>query len=201
MSVMADVRLWPLEDRPLTVADLERTPDDGNRYELVNGVLVVSPAPNFLHQLIATRLTFLLVLRCPAAMTVVSPIGMNIADDHHRIPDLAIVRSNQVRPGQDYPDTPPLLAVEVASRSTDKQDRTTKKDEYAVFGIPSYWLVKPHHERPTITAYELRGDGYVIAAEVTGEDTFRVDKPFEFSVAPALLVADAARWTAALPKR
>jgi hypothetical protein len=45
MSVMTEARLWPIEDRLLTVHDLARTPDDGNRYELVNGVLVVTLRP------------------------------------------------------------------------------------------------------------------------------------------------------------
>lgn len=199
MSVMTEARLWPTDGRSLTVDDLERTPEDGNRYELVNGVLVVSPAPDFMHQLVASRLNFLLMLRCPAGFNAVTPLGMTIANDHHRIPDIGVVRTAEMS-GKKYADTPPVLAVEVASRSTDKQDRTSKKDEYAAFGITSYWLVTPDRGRPVLTAYELRGDDYEPVAVVSGEDLFRTNKPFEFSVVPALLVADDARWTASLPK-
>jgi Uma2 family endonuclease len=200
MSVMTEARLWPIEDRPLTVDDLARTPDDGNRYELVNGVLVVTPAPGYTHQLVATRLTILLGIHAPTDFNVVSPVGMNIAPDHHRIPDLAVVRTEQMLPGMDYPDTPPALVVEVASPSTAKQDRSTKKDEYAAFGIESYWLIAPDHQKPQIVAYELGGTTYEPVAVVTGEDEFRTERPFPFSVVPALLVADSARWTAALPR-
>ena len=51
-----------------------------------------------------------------------------------------------------------------------------------------------------LTAYQLSGDCYEPVAIVSGEDTFRTDMPFPFSVVPALLVADNARWTAALPR-
>jgi Uma2 family endonuclease len=200
MSVLTEARLWPIEDRPLTVDDLARTPDDGNRYELVNGVLVVTRAPGFTHQLVATRLTFLLVLHCTAGFDVVSPVGLNLAPDHHRIPDLAVLRTDQVLPGMEYPDTPPALVVEVASPITAKQDRSSKKDEYAAFGIESYWLVTPDRRRPVLTAYQLSGGCYEPVAVVSGEDTFRTEMPFPFSVVPALLVADNARWTAALPR-
>ncbi len=200
MSVMTEARLWPIEDRPLTVDDLARTPDDGNRYELVNGVLVVTPAPGFTHQLVVTRLAILLGIRASADFNVVSPVGMNIAKDHHRIPDLAVVRTAQMRPGLEYPDTPPALVVEVASPSTAKQDRSSKRDEYAAFGIESYWLVTPDRQRPVLTAYQLSEDCYEPVAVVSGEDTFRTEMPFPFSVEPALLVADNARWTAALPR-
>lgn len=115
MSVMTEARLWPIEDRPLTGGDLARTPDDGNRYELVDGVLVVTPAPNLTHQLVATRLTVLLGIHAPTDFHVVSPIGMNIAPDHHRIPDLAVVRTEQMLPGLEYPDTPPSVSSSTGS--------------------------------------------------------------------------------------
>jgi Uma2 family endonuclease len=197
---MTEARLWPLHDRPLTVDDLERTPDDGNRYELVDGVLVVTPAPDYNHQLVASRLNFLLMLQCPAGFNAVTPVGVNIRRDHHRIPDVAVVRTADMTGGKKYPDTPPVLVVEVASPSTAKQDRTSKKDEYAAFGVDAYWLVTPDRRAPSLTAYELRGGIYEPVAVVTGEEVFKTDTPFAFSVVPALLVADDARWAASLPK-
>lgn len=199
MSVMPVARIWPREDRPLTVDDLRRLPDDGNRYELVNGILEVTPAPGRPHQQVATRLSFLLTLAAPAGVDVLSPVGMNLARDHHRIPDIAVVRSEP--PGEDddaYVESPPLLAVEVASRSTQKLDRTTKKAEYAAFGIRSYWLVTTDRALPTLTAYELRRGRYHDVGVVAGENEFRTELPFSVGVAPALLVADSHRWTEAL---
>jgi hypothetical protein len=58
MAVMTEQRLLPA-DRPLTVADLDDTPDDGQRYELDDGVLVVSPAPMAIHQRVLRRLQIL----------------------------------------------------------------------------------------------------------------------------------------------
>jgi hypothetical protein len=56
MSVMTAPQFVLAADRPLTVADLDRTPDDGCRYELDDGVLVVSPAPMPIHQRVLHRL-------------------------------------------------------------------------------------------------------------------------------------------------
>lgn len=182
---MTQAPIWPVEvGRALTVADLERTPCDGNRYELVNGVLVVSPFPGNWHNLIATRLMTLLMCRCPAGLTV--------------IPDIAVLRSDTMSREEEYPTIPPALVIEVAAASTAKQDRTSKKDEYSAFGIDSYWLVTPDHERPVLTAYELVDGTYQPVAVVSGEELFRTDRPFQFSVVPAHLVAEDDRWRAVL---
>jgi Uma2 family endonuclease len=67
MGVMRLGRIWPTEDRPLTVEDLRRLPDDGNRYELVDGVLEVTPAPFVNHERVVSRLQYLLQSRCRTA--------------------------------------------------------------------------------------------------------------------------------------
>ena len=60
MSVMTIPEAWYVQDRTLTVEDMENMPDDEFRYELDDGILIVSPAPSRLHQLAVTRLTVLL---------------------------------------------------------------------------------------------------------------------------------------------
>lgn len=115
MSVMRinDVQLP--DDRPLTVDDLARLPDDGNRYELAYGVLEVSPAPIGDHEVALHRLEFLLELQLPAELMLTRGQGVNLHGDptRHRIPDTTIVR------GEEYESTyqvrPAVLAVEVAS--------------------------------------------------------------------------------------
>jgi Putative restriction endonuclease len=83
-------------------------------------------------------------------------------------------------------------------RTSQKLDRTTKKTEYAAFGIRSYWLVTTDRALPTLTAYELRRGEYHGVGVVAGADEFRTRLPFPFSVVPSLLVADSDTWTAAL---
>ena len=60
--------------------------------------------------------------------------------------------------GDGFITQPPVLAIEVASRSTRKRDRTTKKENYAAFGIKLYWIVVP--EPASLTVYKLNGSGY-----------------------------------------
>jgi hypothetical protein len=56
MSVVTIAEAWPAAGHPFTVAELDRMPDDGRRYELLDGVLIVSPRPTTIHQVVAGRL-------------------------------------------------------------------------------------------------------------------------------------------------
>jgi Uma2 family endonuclease len=178
--------VWPREERSLTVADLERTPDDGCRYELDDGVLVVSPAPTNLHQLALTRLTIVVGIACPPEFVVLSGPGVTISEIQHRIPDVAVVRTAWFEPG--YSTRPPVLAVEVASPRTRVYDRNRKKDVYEKFGIASYWIVVPDRDRPELTAFELRDGRYEQVAQVGGDEEFEAVRPFPVSVVPSRLV-------------
>jgi Uma2 family endonuclease len=153
MGVMALSEVWP-PDRLLTVDDLLDQPDDGNRYELVHGVLDVTPAPRSSHNRAATRLAIMLGMRCPDDHEVLAGNGVNFARDHHRIPDVIIVHSEWVRRTV-FIEQPPPLAIEVTSRSTRFRDTITKKREYEKFGIRSYWIVDPDYHRPCLTVFEL----------------------------------------------
>jgi hypothetical protein len=69
MDAMTDPYLWSGQDRMLTVEDMENMPDDEFRYELDDGVLIVSPAPSRLHQLAVARLTVVLSAACPPSLS------------------------------------------------------------------------------------------------------------------------------------
>ncbi|WP_020573455.1 Uma2 family endonuclease [Actinopolymorpha alba] len=192
MTVMSLYDVWP-RDRPLTVDDLERLPDDGYRYELVDGVLEVSPAAFPEHDLFAFRLGWLLEFYNPDDLAVAAPLGLTMAEDHHRIPDVGVVRSEWFE-RREHIGQPPLLVVEVASTSTRKKDRTTKKREYAEFGIPSYWIGIPDDDRPSLTAFELIDGHYEQTAFAAGDEVFKVDRPYPFTVVPRLLTEPGNAW-------
>lgn len=176
--------------RPLTVEDLRRMPDDGRRYELVGGRLDVSPAPVYLHTLIESRLTFHLTAVAPDDVTVLTGPGINLSAEgtHHRIPDLAVIRTEDAtRP---YLTRPPLLAVEVVSPESVFRDHHTKLREYAEFGIASYWIVNPSADKPGIAEFRLDGDRYVEHAQVFGENVFATDVPFPVPIVPHWLLAE-----------
>jgi Uma2 family endonuclease len=186
MSVMSSPDIWSGQDRMLTVADMADMPDDEFRYELDDGVLIVSPAPSSLHQLAVTRLALMLSAACPAELVVLAGVGVNITRFQHRVPDLAVVRSDSFETV--FQEGPPVLAVEVASPRTRLYDRNRKKDIYEGFGISSYWIVTPERDRPDLIVFELRSGKYELVAQVTGDDAFEVKLPFPVAIVPSRLV-------------
>lgn len=195
MSAMPLIDVWP-PDRLLTVDDLLDQPDDGNRYELVRGVLDVTPAPRNSHNRAVGRLTILLGMQCPEGLEVLPGNGVNLARDHHRIPDVIVVHSEWIRQSI-FIERPPSLAIEVTSRSTRFRDRVTKKREYEKFGIQSYWIVEPDNH-PSLTVFELDKTTYRQVAQVSDDEPFHSTRPFPITIAPALLVADGNAWKAGL---
>jgi Uma2 family endonuclease len=170
----------------LTVEDMENMPDDEFRYELDDGVLIVSPAPSSLHQLAVTRLVVLLSAACPAGLTVLAGVGVNISRHQHRVPDVAVVRADSF--GTFFQEVPPALVVEVASPRTRLYDRNRKKDTYEGFGVPVYWIVEPDPDHPELTVFGLRAGRYEQVAHVTGGQQYRATAPFPVTVVPAALV-------------
>jgi Uma2 family endonuclease len=189
MNVMTASRTaWP-DDRPMTVEDLNRLPGDGCRYELDDGVLVVSPPPANIHQLVASRLQTLLDVSCPPEYLVISGNGVEISSTQYRIPDLVVVLADQYEVTRASTSRPPVLAIEVASPATAIYDRNRKKDVYASFGIAFYWIVTPSLDKPRLVAYELSRGGYREIADVSGDQVFTATRPFAVRVVPSELVA------------
>src|SRR5260221_3252113 len=96
MSVITAAGTGLPTDRPLTVEDLDLLPDDGNKYELDDGVLVVSPAPALNHQFVLARLTVLLDAARPAEFLVLPGPGVWMTRYQYRIPDLGAVRDHSL---------------------------------------------------------------------------------------------------------
>ena len=170
--------------RPLTRADLEDLPDDGHRYELIDGVLIVSPSPRFAHQDVVAHLHLLLAKDCPADLKVLfAPFAVALADDTEVQPDLLVAPRAQFT-DKELPG-PPLLAVEVLSPSTRRVDLLLKRDRLQAAGVPSYWLVDP--DGPAITVLELVDGAYVEVAHAAGDEVCSVERPYPLTVVPALL--------------
>ena len=96
MSAVSIAEAWPARGRPFTVEDLDRLPDDGRRYELLDGVLVVSPRPNTIHQLAATRLATLLDNACPGDLCVLAESAVQLTADTEFDPDVVVVRQQDI---------------------------------------------------------------------------------------------------------
>lgn len=171
--------------RPLTRADLEQMPDDGHRYELLDGALLVTPAPSVRHQHVLGRLYAVLDKACAADLLVLfAPVDVPLTEHTVLQPDLLVVRKEDVlaeRPLR------PLLAVEVLSPSTRRLDLTVKREALEASGCPSYWTVDP--EAAELRAWELREGRYVEVAHLTADEAFVFTHPFVVGLAPAQLTA------------
>ncbi|WP_026124022.1 Uma2 family endonuclease [Nocardiopsis chromatogenes] len=174
----------------LTVDDLARMPDDGSKYELVDGRLEVTPAPVFDHTRVEGRLQTYLGNLAPDGFEVLPDPGMNLDGDpsRHRRPDLAVIREGEeARP---YLTRPPLLVVEVLSPESTIRDTHRKRAEYAEFGIESYWIVAPSVEKTAVFEMRLDGGLYRDVQEVLDTDVFETDAPFPLRLVPRWLTAD-----------
>jgi len=183
MSVVTIAEAWPAAGRPFTVAELDRMPDDGRRYELLSGVPVVSPRPTTVHQFVAMRLLRVLADACPEDLCVVPEPAVMLDPQTEFDPDLVVVRMDQIG-GAKFTE-PPLLVVEIRSPSTALIDLNRKKAAYERFGVRSYWIVNPEPPQPELTVYELRDGRYALVATTSG--SFVADRPFTVSINPARL--------------
>jgi Uma2 family endonuclease len=172
--------------RPFTVDDLEGMPDDGNRYELIDGMLLVSPAPGWEHQEMGFALGVQLRALCPSDMrALMAPFAVQTAFDSEVQPDVIVARYVDFR-SKNLP-VAPLLAVEVLSHSTRLKDRNLKKAHYERIGVDSYWILDPV-EPGALEAFELDGGVYRQVAHVEGDEGFRATRPFPVTVVPARLL-------------
>ena len=171
--------------RALTRADLEAMPDDGHRYELVDGTLVVTPAPAWRHQRAVLELAVRLRESCPEDLEVlIAPFAVALTEDTELQPDVLVARRSELT--QRELPTAPRLAVEVLSPSTRLIDLNLKKARFEVAGTPAYWVVDPLTAR--LIAWELREGVYVEVADVTCDAEFEATVPFAVTVVPSSLI-------------
>lgn len=137
-----------------TYDDLAETPDDGNRYEIINGELIVSRSAFVDHQRIVGRLTLALSRFVNARQlgeVFISPLDVVLSPYNSVQPDLFFITRDRLphligRVITGAPD----LAVEVLSERSRRIDLVRKKALYATAGVPEYWAVDPDHRAVTV---------------------------------------------------
>ena len=163
----------------LTYADYVTLPDDGRRYEILDGELAVTPAPGRRHQTIVGELFSLLHAHVKArglGQVFVSPFDVILDDTSIVQPDIVYIAGARLSiVAERGVEGAPSLAVEVISPSTRQRDRNAKLQLYARHGVPHFWIIDP--ETRSIDAYVLRSGAYVLEAHAAGDDPLRAE-PF-----------------------
>ncbi len=153
----------------LTYADYLKTPDD-ERYELLNGELVMSPSPKELHQSISGVLYFMIVTfvrERSLGKVYFAPFDVVLSDTNVVQPDLLFVSNARASIiTADNVQGAPDLVVEILSPATAERDRTIKLDLYAQHGVKEYWIVDP--DARTIMVL-VRGENGFEVAGIYGE--------------------------------
>ena len=157
----------------LTIADLDATPDDGNRYELIEGEIYMSRSPSLTHQQVVHNLDvdLGLYLRNNPIGVLVPGAGIVFDDFNGVIPDLLFVSNErwaEVASGERL-SGPPDLVIEVLSpgAENERRDRNLKKKVYGRFGVKEYWIVDPVNR--AIEVYSLRKRGMDLIATFSGD--------------------------------
>ena len=163
-------RIEPL----LTVDDLDIMPDDGNRYEIIEGELFVSRAPGLEHQRISGNLfaSIRTYLDRTHIGEVLATPGIVFSTFNGVIPDLVFIsheRREKIASGERITGAPDLVIEIVSSGSeNERRDRIVKRQLYGNWGVREYWIVYPGNR--TIEVYVHDGEALKLVAELGEED-------------------------------
>lgn len=159
-------------------------PDDGFKYELIDGVVLMSPAASFGHNDVAGMVEYLIrdfLIKSPVG-SVVHETDVRFAGDLVYRPDLSYVSNERASIITTIIEGPPDLIVEVVSRHNRPLDVRTKRRDYERFGVREYWIIDPADK--TLTFLRLVNGQY---AEIQPEaDAFASEAipGFRLNLAP-----------------
>lgn len=165
----------------LTVADLYAMPEGerGERYELIEGELFVTPLPTRRHQLVLSNLFYVLSAHVRASRLgwILDNVGVYLDEQTYLVPDLAFIsRERRGAMGTRGVEAVPDLVCEILSPSTRRRDLVTKRALYARAGVREYWLTDPLAQSLTVLILESGGfvelrpgdDGVVVSRALPG---------------------------------
>lgn len=154
----------------LTYEDYVGLPNDGKRYEILEGELAVTPAPNTKHQTASVNLTATLrdhIRERDLGRLFHAPVDLILEPTSILQPDLLFVsKARQSIITDRAIEGAPDLVVEILSPSTSRNDRVTKAQIYARHNVPAYWIVDPEQE--TLDIYLLDGSSYQLMTTLDG---------------------------------
>jgi Uma2 family endonuclease len=181
----------PSPDQPpvrlLTVAEYAALgEDDQHRWELQEGIILLSPSPKPRHMRVSGRLFMQLEPQVPADLCLIQDIDVDLElvppdePGWSRRPDLIVVDRAAIdrvdRDGGLLRASEVRLAVEIVSPGSKRMDTVIKRGEYADAGIPRYWIIDLDPPLSLLDCHLAEGFGYLDGGDVTG--TFETTEPF-----------------------
>lgn len=168
-------RKWPAQGE-WTYEDYLKLPDDGRRFEIVEGVLYVTNAPNIDHQFVVLEVSRQIgnfVIEKKLGFVLPAPFEIHLSERTRPVlPDVIFVKSERwPETGAGYFEGAPDLIVEVLSPSTRRTDQVVKFTAYEQAGVPEYWIVDPKSR--SVQVFVLSGREYGLLGEFVGEDVVR----------------------------
>ncbi|WP_372632559.1 Uma2 family endonuclease [Cohnella sp.] len=165
-----------VREGPVTYDDYAAMPDDGNRYEIIDGVLeMMSPGPMTIHQAVSGELKFLFMQSCRSEYVIfAAPFDVILSRTTVLQPDILMIHRSRIEIVKPHGvEGAPDLVVEILSPSTRKRDKVVKAAAYAKHQVSEYWLVDP--EARTLEQYRLDGEHYELAQTYEEEDRVSSD--------------------------
>ncbi|MBO9609613.1 MAG: Uma2 family endonuclease [Paenibacillaceae bacterium] len=161
-----------IKESPVTYDLYADMMDDGNRYEIANGVLeLMSPAPTTIHQMLTYKMVSSLEASCGNEFIILlSPIDVILSDTEVRQPDIVMIhRSRMAIISNRGINGSPDLVVEIMSKHSRRRDKVQKRIAYAKYGVTEYWLIDLTNF--TLEQYVLDGNRYELVEVYAEDDT------------------------------
>lgn len=167
-----DLSSCPVVSFKTTAAEFRSWPEDGKRYELIDGEAYVSPSPSRRHQEFIFELARLLgnyLEEHPIAKAFLAPLDVELDEENVFQPDVFVVlNTHSDRLLESHVVGAPDLVIEVLSPSNATRDRNLKFRRYAAKDVAEVWLADPNAR--SIELYRRRDDGQLVLAETLGLD-------------------------------
>ena len=171
-------------------------PADGHHYEIVQGVLMVSPAPDTAHQGVIEEINAYLrerIFLTDRGLVLTSPVDVVFSSQKTVQPDILLLLAEHIdRLQERYIAGPPDLAVEVISPGSVTFDRLVKYSLYEQEGVPEYWLV--NRPEQTVEVFVLETGKYYLLGAFRGEQALQS----RIVPGPAVPVSQFFKWTGRL---
>ena len=174
---------WTAPDGAWTEPDLHFFPQDGHRYEIVDGSLYAAPPAPDSHDALVRAVVTTLRAAAPPGWWVCDRQGIALGASS-LVPDVTVLRPRSS--GAVWSDPADVaLVVEVEAPATRRYDRVLKPAVYAEAGIAAFWRIEPGRLVPTLRTFELAGEAYRLRYSIEGAEPVKLDAPYPIRIAPA----------------